>query len=325
MSLDSLLKKYSVYVLLALIGATAYFQAAGAMQLIGSALLVPRRRKVALLPNATVAGAVPSASPKDAEPILARNAFDSATGPLNEKPDAGTSEKNPMLDLSDPLVAQDCEGIHADIITESTDPSWSVAALTGKGESAPKLRRVGDEVSGLKVAYIGYNLSEESPAVWLTSDAELCEVLLFQRADAGTPPPAQKLVAARSPPGRGAPKLPDDIKNKIKKISDTEFEVDRSVVDAVLSNQAQLMRSARIIPETKNGQVVGVRLFGIRPDTLLGTLGIQNGDRLETINGFSMSSPEKALEAYTRLRAAEGLTLQVDRRGQPTTIEIKFK
>jgi general secretion pathway protein C len=85
------------------------------------------------------------------------------------------------------------------------------------------------------------------------------------------------------------------------------------------------MRSARIIPETKDGQVVGVRLFGIRPDTLLGSLGIQNGDRLETINGFSMSSPEKALEAYTRLRAADGLNLQVNRRGQPTTIDIKFK
>jgi general secretion pathway protein C len=93
----------------------------------------------------------------------------------------------------------------------------------------------------------------------------------------------------------------------------------------VLANQAQLMRSARIIPETKDGQVVGVRLFGIRPDTLLGSIGLQNGDRLETINGFAMSSPEKALEAYTRLRAADGLTLQINRRGQPTTIDIKFK
>jgi hypothetical protein len=39
-------------------------------------------------------------------------------------------------------------------------------------------------------------------------------------------------------------------------------------------------------------------LFGIRPDTLLGTLGLENGDRLQTINGFDMASPEKALEAY---------------------------
>ena len=71
--------------------------------------------------------------------------------------------------------------------------------------------------------------------------------------------------------------------------------------------------------------VVGVRLFGIRPDTLLGSIGLENGDRLETINGFKMSSPEKALEAYTRLRAADGLTLQVDRGGKPMTIDIKFK
>ena len=68
-------------------------------------------------------------------------------------------------------------------------------------------------------------------------------------------------------------------------------------------NQAELMRSARIVPEQENGKVVGIRLFGIRPETLLGTLGLENGDRLQTINGFDMASPEKALEAMRRALA----------------------
>ena len=55
------------------------------------------------------------------------------------------------------------------------------------------------------------------------------------------------------------------------------------------------MREARIVPEQENGKVVGIRMFGIRPDTLLGMLGMENGDRLQTINGFDMASPEKAL------------------------------
>ena len=87
------------------------------------------------------------------------------------------------------------------------------------------------------------------------------------------------------------------------------------MVDKILENQAELMRSARIVPEQKDGKVVGVRMFGIRPDTLLGTLGLQNGDRLETINGFNMASPEKALEAYARLRTAGNLNVKVNRRG----------
>jgi general secretion pathway protein C len=63
----------------------------------------------------------------------------------------------------------------------------------------------------------------------------------------------------------------------------------------------------------------------IRPDTLLGTLGLQNGDRLETINGFNMASPEKALEAYARLRTAGNLNVKVTRRGQPMSIDYRIK
>ena len=88
---------------------------------------------------------------------------------------------------------------------------------------------------------------------------------------------------------------------------------------------ARLMRSARIVPEQKDGKTIGVRLFGVRPDTLLGTLGLKNGDRLEQINGFDMGSPEKALEAYARLRTAENLKIKINRRGQPTTIDFKIK
>jgi len=327
-SFDALLKKYSVYILLALVGAIAYFQAAGTMQLVGAAITSSASHKPALVPSATAVAPASSASLKDADPILARNVFDSVTGPLNKKPLDEVDDKPPSLDLSDPLGAPACEGIRAAIITESRDPNWSIAALAGTGETAPKMRRIGDEVNSKMLVYIGYNAREESPSVWLAAGASLCQVFLFPRAAKVVPPTADSAAAAASAePGqsRCPAKIPADIADKIKKISETEFQVDRSVVDKVLENQAELMRSARIIPETKDGQVVGVRLFGIRPDTLLGSLGIQNGDRLETINGFSMSSPEKALEAYTRLRSAEGLNLQVNRRGQPTTIDIKFK
>ena len=109
--------------------------------------------------------------------------------------------------------------------------------------------------------------------------------------------------------------MPDDIKKGIQRVSATEFNIDRGVVDKILENQAELMRQARIVPEQENGKVVGIRLFGVRPDTLLGTLGMENGDRLQTINGFDMASPEKALEAYARLRTADHLTVSVNREG----------
>jgi general secretion pathway protein C len=86
-----------------------------------------------------------------------------------------------------------------------------------------------------------------------------------------------------------------------------------------------LMRTARIVPEKEGDKVVGIRLYGVRPDTLLGVLGMENGDRLQTINGFDMASPEKALEAYARLRTAEKLVVQVNRRGQPVNLDYNIK
>ena len=119
--------------------------------------------------------------------------------------------------------------------------------------------------------------------------------------------------------------MPPDIAAKIHKVSENEFEVERSVVDQVLENQAELMKSARIVPEKEGDKVVGIRLFGIRPDSLLGTLGLENGDRLSSINGFEMSDPQKALEAYARLRTADHLTVSVNRRGKPMNIDFKIK
>ena len=61
------------------------------------------------------------------------------------------------------------------------------------------------------------------------------------------------------------------------------------------------------------------------PDSLLGTIGLQNGDRLETIKGFDITSPEKALEAYARLRTAGSITVAVNRKGKPVTIEYRIR
>lgn len=317
-----------VLVLLAL---AAYFQAGAATELVGAALIAP-------MPSASAAKLTghgargERAEARTAQPIIDRNPFDSVTGPLNAKPIETPVPKAGDLETHDPLAATACDGIAAFIITESTDPTWSVAALQGAGEPRPRMRRVGDDVAGRKVEFIGYNPLEDSPSVWLSGSGALCQVVLFRTQQvpppaapgAATPTPASP-DAAVPPPSRGATTVPPEIASKIQKVSDTEFSIDRTVVDNILERQAELMKSARIVPEQKDGKVLGVRLFGIRPDTLLGTLGLQNGDRLETINGFNMASPEKALEAYARLRTASSLNVKVTRRGQPVSIDYRIK
>ena len=105
-----------------------------------------------------------------------------------------------------------------------------------------------------------------------------------------------------------------------------EIEVDRSVIAEVMERQGEVLGRVRVVPEKDgSGKGVGLRLMGIRPDSLLGTLGMENGDRLQSINGFEIADPRTALEAYSRLLKSDNLTVSVVRRGQPMNIDVRIK
>ena len=323
MALDKLLKRYFWAVLLALVAVAAFFDAQGIMQVVGASLGADEKQLAAVPLAARLPPAPASASrhATSAEAILSRNPFDSVTGPLNlviapvEEVDASSL---PPPDLTDPFHAPDCDGVRVLIIAASSDPDWSFAALETQQEKGKTfLRRRGGDLGGKTVSFIGWD------RVWMTSAGQLCQTQMFKPP--APPPPVASAAPAASAPAGGASPVSDDIKKGVQKISPTEFNVDRSVVDKILENQADLMRQARIVPEQENGKVVGIRLFGVRPDTLLGTLGMENGDRLEKINGFDMASPEKALEAYARLRTADQLIVSVNRRGQAMNIDHNIK
>lgn len=328
MGLDTLLKRYFALIILALIGLAAWFQASGVSRWVGSRFAVDSQALAASPVASGPAVAAPAASDphsRTGELIIQRNPFDSVTGALI-KGDAGLSASGegdlppPPVDFSNPYGSPDCtDSSQVIAIAASDDPAWSMAVLGTSGpQGKSQMRRIGDSYGAKRIWYITWD------RVWLQGDGELCQLRMFKPpAPPSSAPPA---AASAPPPGKGGPaSVPDDISSKIQKVSATEFNVDRSVVDKILENQAELMRSARIVPEQENGKVVGIRLFGIRQDTLLGTLGMQNGDRLESINGFNMASPEKALEAYARLRTANHLTVALNRGGKPMNIDFNIK
>jgi general secretion pathway protein C len=322
MALDKLLKRHFWAVILLLVGIAAFFDAQGIMQVVGASLGADAKQLAAPPVVARNAPGPLSASPHatGAEAILHRNPFDSETGPLDlvASAEASAIESAAPLDMSDPFNAPECDGVKVLVIAASADPDWSFASLEStKDKSKSVLRRRGGEIDGKVVKFIGWD------RVWLASGNQLCQTQMFK-------PPAAPSASVVPPPttmptGGGAPGVAEDIKKGIQRVNDHEFNVDRGVVDKILENQAELMRQARIVPEQENGKVVGIRLFGVRPDTLLGTLGMENGDRLQTINGFDMTSPEKALEAYARLRTADHLTIQVNRKGQDQNLDYNIK
>jgi general secretion pathway protein C len=162
------------------------------------------------------------------------------------------------------------------------------------------------------------------------SGSPLCQIAMFAPPPAaGAPAPVAASEPAVPPPPTEARTsgglTEEELSQGITQVSDTSYNVNRTLLDKVLSNQAELMRAARIIPFEENGRVVGVKVYGIRRSSLLGKLGVQNGDVLRTINGFDLSSPDSALEAYTKLREMDQFSIAMIRRGQPRTMEYSVK
>lgn len=314
---DQLLKKNFWIVILPLVAVAALLNAQAVTQLVGINLGPDEKALAAPPPTGRIPPAAPSARSLSAEPILTRNPFDHVTGSLKPAPvDDSVAAPQGPLDTSDPWNAPKCDGVKVLIIAASSDPDWSFA--TFGGDKTIMLRR-GGELAGKKVHYVGWD------RVWLENSGVLCQASLFERADLKPATAAPAASSSAEPPKGGAKALDPAMAKGIKKTGPNEYDIDRAVVDKILENQADLMRQARIVPEQENGRVVGIRLFGVRADTLLGTLGMQNGDRLQQINGFEMGSPEKALEAYARLRTADKLTISLNRNGANMNLDYNIK
>lgn len=123
----------------------------------------------------------------------------------------------------------------------------------------------------------------------------------------------------------GADAVLQEVLRSIREISPTDHAVTQRGLDLFLENQSSLMRSARIVPEQAGGKTVGIRMFGVRPDSVLGRLGFENGDRLERVMGKPMSTPEQALEVYAAMRSAKVIEIDLNRRGAPLKLIVRVE
>ena len=135
---------------------------------------------------------------------------------------------------------------------------------------------------------------------------------------ATTPTPAP--VAANT-----GDELQNAIDNGIKKTGENTYEIDKGLVERVLVNPMAVAKGARVVPAMKNGKPEGFKLYAIRPTSVYSKLGLTNGDTLTEVNGFELTSADKALEVYTKLREATSIELQVPRRGKPVTLKYTIR
>ena len=318
-------RRFRAALVLTTLALCAFFLAEGATALIGARVLQttpesehPLRRSKAARPFAITR--------HDPAVILRRNIFDSDLG-----------------DLTQVTVTDGGEIVGGDVIVENGesvnrcnsrlkltgtavipgDLDRSLAVIEGS-DSETTLYQGGAEVEGSRI------LAIHADGVYLqASSGGLCRLPMFAPEAEGAegppkppPPTVAKRTRSRRVPGldRNAGLSAEEIEQGIERVSDTAFNVDRSLVNKVLDNAGKLIGIAAVSPKMEDGKSVGMEIRGVRRNTLLTKLGINNNDVLESVNGQPLSSPDTALGAYTTLRTADKFTLSIVRDGKPIVI-----
>lgn len=332
MALEPTQKRMLIAVVLATLTTSAFLFAQGTTQLVASAALDVPTAASERAPR----GAATAEGGRDltamGRAILQRNIFDSQTGAISWDPPPPPPPEEPTEETDAPVEEIDpnappppCEGSIRLVASyvRTTAPDQSFAAITNATGSS-LLYAVGMRVDEREVVGISRNRVILRP-----SGGSLCSLSMFAETPVAAAPRAAMTppVVVATPEAAGASDGPDasELDSNIQQISETSYAVNRSLVDRLLANQAELMRTARVIPHEVDGRVVGVKVYGIRRSSVLGRLGIQNGDMLRTINGFDLTEPDSVLEAYTRLRSADRLSLSVERRGQAVTMDYQVR
>jgi len=310
--------------------------ARGATQILASSILPVQDKSTEGSPMRKIARGMPEErepAPRElAMAVLTRNVFDSTIGEMSwdapEEPTEPTTEEMgsapPADPEGEPAFCQGALRLVASFVVPRV-PALSFASIEAGGKTM--LYRAGMQVDGHDLVGI-----REHRVFMRPSGRTLCQIAMFKPPEVPGMPMASTEMApppesppTPSPSGGSGGLSDDELSQGITQVSDTQYNVARSLLDKVLSNQSELMRAARIIPYEENGRVIGVKVYGIRRSSLLGKLGVQNGDVLRTINGFDLSSPDSALEAYTKLREMDQFTIAMVRRGQPRNMDYSVK
>ncbi len=288
------------------LGFSRYFWAFNLVFILGASYLSARtinlfvEEKIRPLPQAG-GGRGESGARAVAAPPLTPEAFAKLMGiklpEILASPDgvASVEEEAKAPDMSSEPVRT---SLHAQLMATvlANRPEWSMCTLRDLTANDTSVYMVGDTFMGATVLEI-----QDLKAIIVNGGHR--EFIDLDAAGTG----------AATPIAAATPKVTAD---GIKKLDDKHYQIERSTVNSALANLNDLAMQARIVPSFKNGQANGFKLFSIRPDSLYSKIGVQNGDVIQSINGLDMNSPDKALEAYTKLRDAPSLDLQIERGGQ---------
>jgi general secretion pathway protein C len=256
---------------------------------------------------------------KNGDPIVDRNLFNSNVSEPTTVPASAPTDASPLAE-----APGDCAGATIDS---------SGATLRGTIVASPK------EFSNITVSENG---TAGTSIYWVgdkafNSDAEVYEVharkVFFKRptgctylilGEIGVAKSVAPVVPANVPPALASTD-PAITTEGISKTGENSYEISRDLINSKLSDLATLTNEAKAIPNMKNGEFNGFKLYAIRSTSLFSQIGMKNGDILQTVNGEKVDSLEKAMGLLGTLGSASNIQIGMQRRGQDVKMDYSIK
>jgi len=189
------------------------------------------------------------------------------------------------------------------------DPAFSMGLILDRTSSETGIYRIGDTLLGQAtvVEVLGQRIyvQRDGQLEYLTLGEEESPPSLENRAP----------VSASPEPDLGG----------IQKTGPRRWRIDRNELERITGNLSAVAVNVRIVPKIVEGEMQGFKLYSMRPGSIFSRLGFQNGDVIERVNGYRLTSPEIVLELYKKLSQARRVEIEVVRGKTPVTHEYQIE
>jgi general secretion pathway protein C len=233
-----------------------------------------------------------SRSPADISAIVENNLFAGANPP--PQVDTHTPASPNVTSIEEELGLKLIGAI-------AGDPATSRAVIQNKATGVALPYKIGDVIGGATIESI------ESDRV-VVRHAGRRKVLPLQ---SGAVTPTK---------GRSSEEKPQSAAPAGKPAASAERQTPRDLPK--LSYIEEVFHKAKIEPYTQNGQTEGLKITGLEDTPLSGLFGLKNGDVVQTVNGQTLTSKQKAFQVLQKAKKQSKLQIQLLRDGK--TKELSF-
>lgn len=149
--------------------------------------------------------------------------------------------------------------------------------------------------------------------------------------------PSRRKFGSRNPLSKSTPMSAKPVKTNdrfakvragITKVNDGEFKVSKNVLKQVMSDPTKFRDGADAKPYRKGGKFGGFEITKLRSGSMLGDIGLRQGDVITSVNGRKLNSMNVALDLYQKLSKNQNLNsmkIEVERGGKPKSLNYKVQ